>query len=264
MAQQPFFGNDPFVDSEDLMSWLLLNPEIDALTGNYGFPLFDNSLNNPEFDQKIAQGYSSSLNPESFTMNGTYPVNDGSGYPQMLQNPSSDGVVLPPSINTKVKKEGKREASPNADSSYRRVSKIQRKRPRESLDDLENRVKELKAENADLHAHLLNVTQRTTEVQKQRVSMERLMATKLGEIDDRKDADQAELAEIVKQYTDLYADYGKCRQREVSFEDSCLFNLMRISFSLGCISSSAIGKVDCPDPNYENVPLDFTSREISL
>ncbi len=215
MAQQPFFGNDPFVDSEDLMSWLLLNPEIDALTGNYGFPLFDNSLSNSEFDQNIAQGYSSSLNAESFPMNGTYLVNDASGYPQMLQNPSSDGVVLPPSINTKVKKEGKREASPNADSSYRRVSKIQRKRPRESLDDLENRVKELKAENADLHAHLLNVTQRTTEVQKQRVSMERLMATKLGEIDDRKDADQAELAEIVKQYTDLYADYGKCRQREV-------------------------------------------------
>jgi uncharacterized protein involved in exopolysaccharide biosynthesis len=92
-----------------------------------------------------------------------------------------------------------------------------KKRPRESLEDLEARVKELKAENADLHAHLLNVTQRTTEVQKQRVSMERLMAQKLAELENGQgnDLNHAELAQTVKQYTDIYADYGRCRQREV-------------------------------------------------
>lgn len=87
-----------------------------------------------------------------------------------------------------------------------------RKRSRESLDDLESKVKELQAENADLHAHLLNVTQRTTEVQRQRMEMERLMIAKLATLDD---SNQEELAEIVKRYTDIYADYGKCRQREV-------------------------------------------------
>lgn len=88
-----------------------------------------------------------------------------------------------------------------------------KKRPRESVDDLEMRVKELQTENADLHAHLLNVTQRTTEVQKQRTEMERVMISKLSSLTD---SDQEELAAIVKKYTDIYADYGKCRQREVN------------------------------------------------
>jgi len=90
-----------------------------------------------------------------------------------------------------------------------------KKRQRESVDDIEARVNELKSENADLQAHLMNVTQRTTEVQKQRMAMEKLMVTKLSEIGDREDSDQSELAEVVKKYTDIYADYGKCRQREV-------------------------------------------------
>ena len=44
------------------------------------------------------------------------------------------------------------------------------------------------------------------------------MALKLHELNECKNGSktcEAELAEILKQYTDLYADYGKCRQREV-------------------------------------------------
>ena len=83
------------------------------------------------------------------------------------------------------------------------------------MEDIEARVNELRGENGDLQAHLMNVTQRTTEVQKQRMAMEKLMVTKLAEIGEREDSDQSELAKVVKQYTDIYADYGKCRQREV-------------------------------------------------
>jgi hypothetical protein len=43
-----------------------------------------------------------------------------------------------------------------------------------------------------------------------------LMVTKLAELGNKEDADQSELAEVVKHYTDIYADYGKCRQKEVS------------------------------------------------
>jgi hypothetical protein len=31
------------------------------------------------------------------------------------------------------------------------------------------------------------------------------------------DFDEAELSKVIKQYTNTYADYGKCRQREVAF-----------------------------------------------
>jgi len=105
-------------------------------------------------------------------------------------------------------------------------SKIVRKRQKESVEDLEARVNELRSENADLQAHLMNVTQRTNEVQKQRQAMERLMVTKLVEVGDKEDSDQSELAKVVKQYTDIYADYGKCRQREVQFHLSQLEKLL--------------------------------------
>ena len=49
----------------------------------------------------------------------------------------------------------------------------------------------------------------------QRLNMEQLMAQKLGELGNNTDADQSELAEILKKYTEIYADYGKYRQKEV-------------------------------------------------
>ena len=203
---------DQFVDSEDLMSWFLLNPEIDAFTaGTFGFSLGTPSEQPPQvYDTHLT----SAFDPLSTINDGTNSSPPFNNHPDHYMHPSS----LPSQhTNARIKKESnaKREASPSAGENLRKAGKIARKRPRDSLDDLEERVKALRAENADLQAHLLNVTQRTTEVQKQRVSMERLMASKLSEIEKRKDADQSELAEIVKQYTDLYSDYGKCRQREV-------------------------------------------------
>ena len=114
-----------------------------------------------------------------------------------------------------VKSKGKPETQAN------RSPKIGKKRQRESIEDIEARVNELRSENADLQAHLMNVTQRTTEVQKQRMAMEKLMVSKLAEINSDEDCDQSELSKVVKQYTDIYADYGKCRQREVSNRTIC-------------------------------------------
>jgi len=53
--------------------------------------------------------------------------------------------------------------------------------------------------------------------------MEKTMTALMSQIQDNSRSEslnlkcQAELAEIVKQYTDVYADYGKCRQREVPY-----------------------------------------------
>jgi hypothetical protein len=193
----PLPPNDSFFDSEDLMSWLLLNPEI------------------VEFDESQLQLGDDILDSNSRTTQPPVSLND---YSESSANAFAGGIsvkpepgVLPKRASSskiaKMKNESAGQASRN--------SKIGKKRQRESVEDIEARVNELRSENADLQAHLMNVTQRTTELQKQRMAMEKLMVTKLAEIGDREDSDQSELAKVVKQYTDIYADYGKCRQREV-------------------------------------------------
>lgn len=201
----PLPNADTFFDSEDLMSWLLLNPEI------------------VEFDDNQLQlgPFSDEINPPSM-QNGPSngPDNTVGSNPTVTTSVSNNGVV----IKTESSLLGKRTSSSTNLKNVKpkpepvqpvRSPKHGKKRQRESIDDIEARVNELKSENADLQAHLMNVTQRTTEVQKQRMAMEKLMVTKLAEIGDREDSDQSELAEVVKKYTDIYADYGKCRQREV-------------------------------------------------
>lgn len=281
---QTFFGIDALMDSEDLMSWLLLNPELDNFASSYNivnsvstnpapasnmydFPTYNDmqaqvsfqttnqlhgnvpigvssnnysyeSNNNNQPEQNSNKFYSSietsgsntSLNSTnrkaSFdttedSVAGNHPPNQGvhsSAIPQYQHSNSNNqnDMSYPKKVSSFSSLAG---ASKSIAPSVAAVaaSSSSKKRPRESIEDLENRVKELRAENEDLHTHYLNVTQRTTEVQKQRAEMEKMMDIKLSEIGDRNDGDQSELAKIVKQYTDLYADYGKCRQREVSF-----------------------------------------------
>jgi len=189
---------DTFFDSDDLMSWLLLNPEI------VDYDDFTNSANNIHHPSTVDSMDIRTTSPES-----TSAVSNSYNAPA-----SNNGCVkIEPDDSKLLQNRGLK--LKDARLSSRRVSKIGRKRERESIEDIEARVKELKSENADLQAHYMNVTQRTTEVQKQRVAMERLMVAKLNQMNERGESDQSELATIVKQYTDIYADYGKCRQREV-------------------------------------------------
>ena len=70
----------------------------------------------------------------------------------------------------------------------------------------------LYTENQELTDHVRNVTQRTKETQKQRIEMERQMTSILNEINtsngDVEADDTSDLAEILKNYRELYADYG--------------------------------------------------------
>jgi len=282
---QSFFGIDTLMDSEDLMSWLLLNPELDNFANNYNFsnPFSNtNTVQNsgtyefPPFADvppaATSQPSEAVYQNQPFTTTGNYPVqfsynnmtndNHNNGFSAISSAPSNMSLssshnrssfdttaevsgfnlhatypTAPPtqhnnaipvgsSINGFQGKRvsssasltsGKVSTAPTPAPLLGSSSSSSKKRPRETIEDLEARVKELRAENEDLHTHYLNVTQRTTEVQKQRAEMEKMMDAKLAEIGDRDDGDQSELAKIVKQYTDLYADYGKCRQREVQY-----------------------------------------------
>jgi hypothetical protein len=80
---------------------------------------------------------------------------------------------------------------------------------------LEERIKTLQEENITLQAHVLNVTNRTTEIQRHRVAMEKDMSEKMN---CQGDADrEKELADLCRKYKDMYSDYGQFRQKEVSF-----------------------------------------------
>lgn len=207
MSVPSAFGTDTLVDSDDLMSWLLLNPD--------GLGEFDHTHSG---DAHLQSAYPDLKYEDMLASHDAdYMREAASSSSDMI--PSDSHGLASGSFDSRDAKEAKTSKRPVG-------GKSAKKRPRESVEDLEARVIALKSENADLHAHLLNVTQRTTEVQKQRIAMEKLMAMKLAELGDKEDSDQSELAQLVKQYTDIYADYGKCRQREVAFHLQQIEKLM--------------------------------------
>lgn len=179
--------NEGFGEHDELMTWLLLNPELADFDCNQ-MPLFGGL--DSEIKGENASNKSNSMSGDvNFNLNENYDLH-------------SSFLAKRKDCNDSDEKKS--------------MSKSGRKRQRDEK-DIETKVNELRAENADLQAHLYNVTQRTTEVQKQRSEMERKMQLKLQQIGDKDDSDQSELAQLVKEYTDIYADYGKCRQREVTY-----------------------------------------------
>lgn len=99
----------------------------------------------------------------------------------------------------------------------RDLAKACRKRQRDKLDELEMKIKMLADENKELQAHVNNVTQRTTEVQRQRIEMERLMKQKVEQMEGSSTQTGPEIDALVKKFVALYSDYGEYRGREVSF-----------------------------------------------
>lgn len=126
--------------------------------------------------------------------------------------------------NSKQEKVGEKRKAPRS----REIAKECRRRQRERKEELENRVAALKKENQELREHFQNVSQRTTDIQRQRASMESAMHSRLKEIEklDENNEEKKNLVNLVKKFTDLYADYGSCRQKEVAFHLSQLEKLM--------------------------------------
>lgn len=176
-------GTDASVDSEELMNWLVLNDILDE----------ENFLGQ---------------NQELLGLN-------------QFDIPSVESKPL--DIRIKLESEGnQQQAQGNKASSAQskdtiKLEKGSRKRQRESLEDMETRVAAMMEENEELQNHVMTVMQRTAEVQKRRSAMETFMTSELAQFGHKENFDQSELAKVIKQYTNIYSDYGKCRQREVSF-----------------------------------------------
>lgn len=233
MSQQPSLRQfDPILDSEEIMSMLLLDfDNNNSSTHDFFFDQFLRSqteiegADKPRFMEASSSAQQGVIFPEIKVEMGLYEQQQGVNYQIPMQG---DGGMqyINGMFSASIVEEGSRDDSVNH-VSKKGSSKSSKKRPRENMEDLEARVKELQTENADLQAHLLNVTQRTTEVQRQRAEMERQMVMRLS---SGRDTDLEELSAIVKKYTDIYADYGKCRQREVSVTRFFLIDCFLIFF----------------------------------
>ncbi len=264
-SSQQMFGMEN-LESDELLSWFLLNQDlsddfdINLAPSSADVEAFASSFFNESNVSSLGNSNTMSNNANNTNMNN---YNNGSIVNNGNNINSTSSVTYEnqsaihksssmDSQSTSSKKKSKRE-SPN---SLKKEAGLGKKRPR-GEEDIESRVNELRAENADLQAHLLNVTQRTTEVQKQRTEMEKRMHAKLQEIGEKDDSDQSELAKLVKEYTDIYADYGKCRQREVHIQHTVyvLFALPSLAAAAGGVPRKPAREADCAHPDDQDVSV---------
>jgi chromosome segregation ATPase len=139
------------------------------------------------------------------------------------QNGGNGNELSSPETTEKVDEvEGRITGQKRKGTRSRELAKESRMRQRLKQQETEKRIAELRAENIELQTHLQNVTHRTTEVQRQRLDMERVMAEKLRDLAVVGESNR-ELDEILRKFVDLYADYGSYRQKEVQFY--CLVDL---------------------------------------
>ena len=218
--------------SEDVLSFLLINGDnledfgnflnfTDDGTDNLSVNQFDQPLgfNNTVPTNNFNSNYFQTPFPQSITnlkreKEQSYDDDDGSDF-----SSHEDQQVT----GKRKYKPLKRSASNQSISSSidQHPNAGVKKRNKVSLEDIERRVFELQSENAELQAHISNVSQRTNEVQKQRVLMENLMTQIASSINEDNylqynDSNLLKLDEILEKYTETYADYGKCRQKEVN------------------------------------------------
>jgi predicted nucleic acid-binding Zn-ribbon protein len=82
------------------------------------------------------------------------------------------------------------------------------------LDDMEQRVTELREENERLKSHLVNVTQKKADLRRQKTAMQMEMYRLFSS--ESSPENHYRLYKLLQEYTELNGDYGASRQKEVS------------------------------------------------
>lgn len=204
------------MDSEhdDLLSWLLFSDQVafdgapvspgtagaslQALTPGYG-----------KIGEVGSEDSYDDFDADAFDFDAST-----SAAPPVSSSSSSSSAQPRSSSGAASKKRSRPRSGPAAGAGGGTGAEEGKKKPRDDVRYLEEKVKALQDENDALTAHVLNVTQRTTEIQKHRLAMEKEMAEKMN---DPSGENQAALAELCTRYSDNYSDYGVFRQREVAF-----------------------------------------------
>ena len=234
---------DDNIITEDFLSWILL--DIDArgaavATGNARHPSDESQLQDPSTLDHLTF-------PNERKISSTGSVSSGGGDGG---GDSNDSDNHQPGQKRKT-------------SRSRELAKESRKRQRQRMEEMEKKIATLKKENEELQAYLQNVTQRTTEVQKQRLDMERIMSAKLCDMSTMSESG-SELEDVLRKFVDLYADYGIYRQKEVCgcapFPVCVDVELTLPIFAAGGLPHSPAGEVTAPHADHEAGHLDHAAR----
>lgn len=194
------FGNS---DHDDLLSWLLLSDQL-AFDESGSSSSSSSSSSGPTFSfSPTSSGAIKAAGEDEEEDDDEEDLDES--FEGFLETDASASAAAAEDSGSKSKKRPRqrRQAPPEG-----------AKKPKDEIRGLEERVQQLQEENAALQAHVLNVTQRTTEIQRHRAEMEKDMAEKM--LSDKSD-DQAQLQALVRRYSDIYSDYGQFRQKEVAF-----------------------------------------------
>lgn len=150
---------DSFFDSEDLISWLLLNNET---FGESQEDLDRRQVKKTVYQtQKIKHEEEEQYNAgEKMKIESANEVDSDDGEESLYE--TKPGRKYGGGEDEVCERGLKRKKTSSAEG------KQTKKRNKETVEDLQLRVVSLQAENVELQAHLANVTQRTTEVQRQR------------------------------------------------------------------------------------------------
>ena len=214
-------------NSDDIISWFMLNFDVEQTEDSTSEMFFSGlgPVNSPSIARSDTSG---SFTHGDLSDGGTIPssasktrsghshesvhsdsederfdVNDG--HDRNSDSSSDDGDGSKSRDSSKASKRRKTKSNTTAQES--------RKRQRVTIETLERAVKSLTEENDGLQEHIQMVTRRKAEVIKHRTDMERIMARQVLEKDDIEN--NTELQQMVKNYRDVYADYGMFRKKEV-------------------------------------------------
>ena len=125
---------------------------------------------------------------------------------QQLQSTAEAAVAAVTENRKRANEEGSNSDGGAAKPAYSK----RRKKPR--LVDCENKLAQLKAENEMLKRHLANVSSQSHKFDQERAEAEQRMRTML-----ENNAGPEQLDEVVKNFTELYSDYGRRRHQELTF-----------------------------------------------
>mmetsp|Transcript_4721 Transcript_4721/g.18880 ORF Transcript_4721/g.18880 Transcript_4721/m.18880 type:complete len:417 (+) Transcript_4721:71-1321(+) len=175
--------------------------------------------------------------PLAPSMPQMYPMFPPVGQAQQQQQPPPLGSAAPPQEAAQqgaVKME--RPAAPNrkrpavgdsleeGEGGRGSVSGM-RKKKKPKMEELQVRLAKVKAENRELKHHLTNVEERHRLLDAEKKAMENLIRKQL-EATQCGTGDPSELARIIQNFKDLYADYGPQRQKECNFHMDQLERLL--------------------------------------
>lgn len=137
---------------------------------------------------------------------------------------SAAGTAAKPGGAPKSARAPRKRAAPSSSDKLRsnELSKERRRRRVARLDDMEQRVNELREENECLKSHLVNVTQKKADLRRQKTAMQMEMY-RLFSMESSPENHQR-LFKLLQEYTELNGDYGASRQKEV--------RAYRVQFSL--------------------------------